>query len=93
MENLSVLIANQGKGTISDFAAAHGLDRANLSKCLNGGQDMSVGTFLRVCTALGVLTSDAVLPSASELNRLSLRVYLSLDSHFVLSSVLDIVFA
>lgn len=93
MESISVSIANHPTATVSAFAREFGFDRPNLAKCLNGGQDISVGLFMRVCKALGVLPETCVLPTHnSQLYAVSLRLYLTVSYQDVMGAVLDLVF-
>lgn len=77
-------------GSVSKFADAHGIDKFNLYKIFNKtrGQEMSVGLFARIMTALGVQGLEGVKSSS-----LSLKQYLEIDNNAILKSILAIKFS
>lgn len=76
-------------GSVSKFCNDNGIDKANLYKIFNGtnGQEMSVGLFARIMTAMGVIGLEAVNSS-----QLSLKQYLEIDNNAILKSILLIKF-
>ena len=77
-------------GSVSAFCDLHSIDKANLYKIFNRtrGQEMSVGLFARIMTALGVEGLEAVKSSS-----LSLKQYLEIDNNAILKSILAIKFS
>lgn len=77
-------------GSVSKFCKDHEIDRANLYKIFNGtkGQEMSVGLFARIMTALGIEGLENVTSSS-----LSLKQYLEIDNNAILKSILAIKFS
>ena len=71
------------------FCKAHEIDRFNLYKVFNGtnGQQMSVGLYARILTALGVEGLETATESS-----LSLKSYLEIDNNAILKSILLIKF-
>jgi len=67
------------------FAKEHKFDDKNLYKCFNqyGGQDMSVGLFSRIVSALGYAPAANINNS-----NLSLRSYLEIDNNAVFKSIM-----
>tara|TARA_R110000796_G_scaffold74629_1_gene167797 strand:- start:5382 stop:5693 length:312 start_codon:yes stop_codon:yes gene_type:complete len=77
-------------GSVSAFCKSYGIDKFNLYKIFNStkGQEMSVGLFARIMTALGVQGLEASHTSA-----LSLKQYLEIDNNAVLKSILAVKFS
>lgn len=77
-------------GSVKKFCDENDIDKFNLYKIFNGtkGQEMSVGLFARIMTALGVEGLEAVTSSA-----LSLKAYLEIDNNAIFKSILAIKFS
>lgn len=77
-------------GSVSKFCKEHEIDKFNLYKIFNGtkGQEMSVGLFARIMTALGIEGLENVTSSS-----LSLKQYLEIDNNAILKSILAIKFS
>lgn len=80
---------NSDHGSVMKFCTKHNIDRFNLYKVFNGtkGQEMSVGLYARIITAMGVEVLDTATDSS-----LSLKSYLEIDNNAILKSILLIKF-
>lgn len=67
-----------GRASISAFAAAYGVNRQNLQEIFAGRQQMSLGLFIRVSTALQLGEYPAGQFS-QEAMQMSLRLYLEMQ--------------
>ncbi len=81
---------NSDHVSVKKFCDTHEIDRFNLYKVFNGtnGQEMSVGLYARIITAMGVKGLEAAKDS-----NLSLKSYLEIDNNAVLKSILLIKFS
>lgn len=77
-------------GSVSAFCKRYEIDRFNLYKIFNNtkGQEMSIGLFSRIMTALGIVGLEA-----SQASTLSLKQYLEIDNNAVLKSILAVKFS
>lgn len=77
-------------GSVSAFCKETSIDRFNLYKIFNGtkGQEMSIGLFSRIMTALGISGLEA-----SHASTLSLKQYLEIDNNAVFKSILAVKFS
>jgi hypothetical protein len=77
-------------GSVSAFCKEYKIDKFNLYKIFNStnGQEMSVGLFARIMTALGIKGLESAQSSA-----LSLKQYLEIDNNAVLKSILAVKFS
>lgn len=80
---------NSDHGSVMQFCTKHQIDRFNLYKVFNGtnGQEMSVGLYARIITAMGVQGLETATDSS-----LSLKSYLEIDNNAILKSILLIKF-
>lgn len=81
----------EGKySAVSYFCAEHNIDKYNLYKIFSGNSknEMSVGLFARIMTALGVEGLENVTSSS-----LSLKQYLEIDNNAIYKSILVIKFS
>jgi hypothetical protein len=80
---------NSDHESVKSFCDEHLIDRFNLYKVFNGtnGQEMSVGLYARILTALGVEGLETARDSS-----LSLKSYLEIDNNAILKSILLIKF-
>lgn len=76
--------------SVSKFCKAHDIDQFNLYKVFNktNGQEISIGLYARIVSALGVSGLDNVATS-----NLSLKQYLEIDNNAILKSILIIKFS
>ncbi|MCK4500616.1 hypothetical protein KAU11_08960 [Candidatus Babeliales bacterium] len=75
--------------SVSKFCDKNNIDKFNLYKIFNGtkGQEMSVGLYARILSAMGVNGLEGVKSSS-----LSLKQYLEIDNNAILKSILLIKF-
>lgn len=80
---------NSDHGSVMKFCTTHGIDRFNLYKVFSGtnGQEMSIGLYARIITAMGVKGLETATDSS-----LSLKSYLEIDNNAILKSILLIKF-
>ena len=80
----------EATGSVSKFCKKNEIDKFNLYKVFNGtnGQEMSVGLFARIMTALGSEGLEEVTSS-----QLSLKSYLEIDNNAILKAILAIKFS
>jgi hypothetical protein len=72
---------------ISAFCRAYSIDRSNLTKCINGQREMSVGLYQRVAVALGILSADQACNEQMLLN-VPLRMYLMMNHDAIKNSIM-----
>jgi hypothetical protein len=77
-------------GSVSAFCNKFEIDKFNLYKIFNNtnGQEMSIGLFSRIMTALGIEGLEA-----SACSSLSLKQYLEIDNNAVLKTILAVKFS
>jgi hypothetical protein len=89
-------VCPDGSASIRAFCKAYGIGRQNLTACLacSPGQTMSVGVYLRVLVALGLINEGGPSPSGHALRSpISLREYLEIDNTIVTRGLLAINFS
>ena len=77
-------------GSIKQYSekSKHGFDRFNLSRVFNWHQDISLTTYLQVIAELNLLGREIQPLPAGVGSTLSLRDYLSIDTHAVTQSIM-----
>lgn len=100
MDTLALLVSQHhcpdGTASIRSFCKAYKIGRANLTASLarKPGHDMSVGVFLRVCLALGILSDAGLTPGGQPTASLiSLRQYLEIDNTTLTRALLEVSFS
>lgn len=78
-------------GTVAKFCTVSDISRFNLSRCWpeegKKPKDMSVGLYLRICIALGIMDKGVVTGEQLDFS-MSLRDYLVIDNNAVMKSVI-----
>lgn len=92
IQDLRLLIETKF-GSVRKFSIETGIDRFNLSKIFseNHKNEMSIGTFVRICQGLG-LTNSMLVDSHNVNSDISLKHYLSIDNNLILKLLLKISF-
>ena len=78
-------------GSVKVFCEKFDINRQNLSKVFNMHQHISLALYLRICVALGVLSSGHNIDFSALGGDFTLCQYLALSRDLVLTSVLEII--
>lgn len=80
-------------GTLSALSVEAGIDRHNLSRLFSdtNPREMSIGTFVKICTSLGLIRASSVSPEMHR-SKISLKQYLEIDNNAVMKNILLIRF-
>jgi len=89
VEDLHTLVDSKFS-SVKKFSEASGIDRFNLSRVFNHHQELSVGLYLRMCEACGVLRPESNMQSAKD-SQVTLLDYLRISHENVVGSMLKIV--
>lgn len=81
---------SSGRKSVKAFCEEYGINRPNLVFTLNGNKDISLGLFIRLCVALGLMNDEDQLATSGELDTMPLRMYLKVNYSTVLKTVLTL---